>query len=293
VNTESLVLATTPLTAHRDPISAERVCSIIDAAADAGFSGVSIWSAHHDFAVADGMTSDEYFDYHRRRGLSVPAAEVIMAGWDGATGWATSDRSAVADVATHLLDVSAGAGAEHVITVWIHPDPLPFDEAVAGLGTLCDLAAERGLRITFEFLPFTGVPTIGDAVRLVEATDRENLGFVLDTWHWFRQPDGPHVETLRSIPPERIHLFQLNDAPAQPSENLMVESMSRLLPGEGAIDHVGLIEVLDEMGADPVVISEVFSGTLAALDPAENARLQYAALQGVLAKYRDRSSSPA
>jgi hypothetical protein len=53
----SLVLATTPLTAHREPIGAERVRAIVDAAADAGFAGVSIWTEHHDFAVADGMSS--------------------------------------------------------------------------------------------------------------------------------------------------------------------------------------------------------------------------------------------
>jgi sugar phosphate isomerase/epimerase len=276
------------MTAHRDPVPGSRVRAIIDAAADAGFSGVSIWTEHCDFAAADDMTAEEYYDYHRERGLSVPSAEVIMAGWDGWAGWATTDRAQVEEVGGHILDVSAGAGAEHVITVWIGLDPLPFDEAVAGLRTLCDLAADRGLKITYEFLPFTGVPTIGDAVRLVEATDRENLGFVLDTWHWFHQPPGPHLETLLAIPPERIHLFQFNDAPAKTEQDamtMMVNSMFRLLPGEGTIDYGELIGAIDSMGADPVVISEVFSAErLAQLEPAENARLQYAALTDVLAR---------
>ena len=288
MNTESLVLATTPLTAHRDPISAERVRAIVDAAADAGFGGVSIWSEHHDFAVADGMTSEEYFDYHGQRGLTVPASEVVMMDW------ATSDATLLAATNAHILDVSAGAGASTVITAFVFPELPPVDEVVAGLRILCDLAAERGITISLEFLPFTGIPTIADAVRLVDAADRENLGFVLDTWHWFRQPGGPDVATLRSIPPERIHLFQLNDAPAEPAENLMMESMARLLPGEGAVDILGLIAVLDEMGASPVVISEVFSAErLATLEPAENARRQYAALTAVLAGYAERTSSAA
>jgi len=275
---ESLILATTPLTPHRDPISAERVRSLIDAAADAGFSGVSIWSAHHDFAVADGMSSEAYFDYHRERGLSVPASEVVMEQW------ATSDRQAVADTNTHILDVSARAGASSVITAFIEPELPSFSDAAAGLAVLCDLAAERGVAISLEFLPFSGIPTIADAVRLVDAADRENLGFVLDTWHWFRQPGGPDVATLRSIPPERIHLLQLNDAPVQPGEDLMMESMNRLLPGEGAVDILEVLDVLDEMGASPPVVSEVFSMELAALDPAENARRQYAAASAVLAR---------
>jgi sugar phosphate isomerase/epimerase len=281
---ESLVLATTPLTSHRDPVGADRVRAIVDAAADAGFSGVSIWTAHHDFAVADGMSSEEYYAYHGERGLSVPSSEVVMVDW------ATSDARALAATNSHILDVSARAGASTVITAFVFPELPPVEEVVAGLRTLCDLAAERGMTISLEFLPFTGIPTIADAVRLVDAADRDNLGFVLDTWHWFRQPGGPDVATLRTIPPERIHLFQLNDAPAEPAEDLMAESMARLLPGEGAIDIVGLIGVLDEMGAEPVVISEVFSAArLAQLEPAENARRQYAALTAVLEQYRQRS----
>jgi sugar phosphate isomerase/epimerase len=265
-----LVLATTPLTAHRDPVNAERVRAIVDAAADVGFDGVSIWTEHHDFAVADGMSSEEYFDLHHRRGLSVPAAEVVMTS--------LPDEAAV-----HVLDVAAGAGASYVITVCHEPELPPLEEAAAGLAALCDLAAERGLAISFEFMPFSGVPTIAAAARLVEAADRENLGFVLDTWHWTRQPGGPDAATLRSIPPERIHLFQLNDTAAEPGEDLRLETLDRLLPGEGTADILGLIGVLDEIGAEPVVVTEVFSTALAALDPAENARRQFAAATAVLA----------
>ena len=189
-----VILATTPLVPHREPISGAEVRSLIDAAADAGFDGVSIWTAHHDWAVADDMTSEEYFDYHRERGLTVPSSEVLLE-------WADTEEN------RHVLDVSARAGASYVIAATIEPR-LP---AAAGLATLCDLAAERGLSISLEFLPFTGVPNFGSAIRLLEEADRENLGLVLDLWHW--QRGGPDVATLRSVPPERIDLLQLNDAP--------------------------------------------------------------------------------
>jgi sugar phosphate isomerase/epimerase len=194
----------------------------------------------------------------------VPAAEVVMLD--------------AAEAAAHVLDVAAGAGASYVITVCHESRPPP----PAGLAALCDLAADRGLAISLEFMPFSGVPTIADAVRLVEAADRENLGFVLDTWHWTRQPGGPDLATLRSIPPERIHLFQLNDTAAVPGEDLRLETLDRLLPGEGTADIRGLAAVLDEIGATPVVVSEVFSTSLAALEPAENARRQHAAATSLL-----------
>ena len=244
---------------------------MIDAAADAGFDGISIWTAHHDWAVADGMSSQDYVDYHHERGLAVPAAEVVLE-------WPPDNTS------IHVLDVAARVGASYVIAV--SPGPvLPIPTAAASLAALCDLASERGLAISLEFLPFGGVPGLASAVRLLEATNRDNLGLVIDTWHWFRQPGGPDVVTLRRIPPERIHVVQLDDAPSKPAGDLARETMTaRLLPGEGAIEIAGMLAVLAEMGAQPIVVSEVFSATLSALPAGENARRQFVAATAVLGR---------
>jgi sugar phosphate isomerase/epimerase len=273
---DPLILATAPLTAHRAPIPAARVRAIVDAAADAGFAGVSIWTAHHDFAVADGMTSGEYFDYHRARGLLVPISEVVL-------DWARPDRGAIEAANAHILDVSAEAGASYVIAASIDSDIGSVAEAARGLGIVCDLAADRGLQISLEFLPFSGVSTLATAVQIVETAARENLGFVLDLWHWWRQAGGPDLTTLRSISPERIHVLQLCDALLEPTEDLLNEARSRLLPGTGAIDIAAVLSALHQIGADPLVVSEVFSGELAELEPLENARRQYSAAVNVLA----------
>lgn len=274
---QPLVLAACSLVGHRSALSAAQVRSLVDATADAGFAGMSIWTAHHDWAVADGASADAFFAWHHERGLTMPVSEVIF-------GWETPDRQAIADVAVPVLDVSARAGASTVVAVTLEPELPPLPEAARSLAMLCDLAAERGLAISIEFLPWTGMATIADAVRLIEAADRDNLGLVLDAWHWFRQPGGPDVATLRALPPERIHVLQLDDAPAQAAADLPTEtSTARLLPGDGAVDLTGLLDVLEEMGATPVVVSEVFSASLAALSPLENARRQHAAATVLLA----------
>ena len=140
---ESLVLAAVPLVGHRSPISAAEVRSIIDSAADAGFSCLSIWTDHHDWAVADGMASQEYFDYHRERGLSMPAAEVIFE-------WAGADRQAIADANAHMLDVTAGAGARSIIAVAFESELPPIRDAAVGLRDLCDLAAGAAVALRRE-----------------------------------------------------------------------------------------------------------------------------------------------
>lgn len=271
-----LSLATATLVPHRGPIGAGQARSLVDAAADAGFGGIEFWIAHHDSAVADGMASQTFLDYPRERGLALVASEFTDR-------WAMADRRAVAEANAHILDVTARAGASAIQVV---ARELPsFAEAAAGLGHLCDLAAERGLLVNLEFIPFGGVVTIAAAARLLEAADRDNLGICLDVWHWFRQPGGPDLPTLRGIPADRIRMLQLDDAAAQPADDLVVETMTgRLLPGEGTVDIAGLLDALDAMGATPTVVSEVYSSTLAALPPAENARRQHAAARAVLAR---------
>jgi sugar phosphate isomerase/epimerase len=269
-------LAVAPMVPNRSPISAAHVRTLIDAAADAGFSGVEFWMNHHDWAFADGMSSEEFFDYYRDRGLSLIAAELTDK-------WATPDRQAVTEGTAHLLELAARAGASSVLAV---ARELPsFDDAATGLGHFCDLAGERGLGVSLELVPFGGVTNIATFARMLEMVDRDNLGLCLDAWHWHRQRGGPDIPTLRTIPADRIHLLQLDDAAAQPADDLLVETMTaRLLPGEGAADIQGLLDVLDEMGASPAVVSEVFSSSLAALEPGENARRQYAAVQAVFSQ---------
>lgn len=280
----SLILSAPTLVPHRSPLDATRVRALVDAAADAGFDGMSMWTAHYDWVIADGCSLDAFFGWHRERGLRIPAAEVVL-------NWATRDADAVAAANAHLIDVAARAGATTVIAATLERERPPIRDAVAGLAALCDLAADRGLAVSFEFLPFTGVPTIRDAVALIDAVDRDNLGLVIDAWHWHRQPGGPDISTLRSVPAERIHLLQLDDVPARAAADPSTETLTmRLLPGEGVVDLLGLLNVLDEMEAQPVIVSEVFSAKLSALDPAQNARRQYAAARTLLARHNGERS---
>lgn len=287
---QPLFLAAPALVEHRSPIDAAHIRSLLDAAADAGFDGMSIWTAHHDWAVAESGRPEAFFEWHHERGLTMPAAEVVL-------DWSTSDRRALTAACEPVVDVAARAGASSVIAVTLDAEAPPPSEWTAGLAALCDLAADRGLAVSFEFLPWTWVATIADAVRLMDAVERDNLGLVLDAWHWFRQPGGPDLATLRTVPPDRIHILQLDDAPERTDEDLMTETvMSRRLPGEGAVDLLGLLDELAGMGASPVVVSEVFSAELCGLGPAQNARRQHAAAKALLDRHRElaaaRGSAP-
>jgi sugar phosphate isomerase/epimerase len=263
---ENLVLCNATLVGGAMEISGEQFKTIVDATADAGFTGASLWAFHHMAALADGVSSDRIRGWHADRGISVPIVESLI-GWEGGdAALIESQCGPIFDVAT-LYDAKAVAGV-------ILASEINFDAAATGLAELAKMAGERGLDVCIEWLPWTGLPDLKSAWKLVEDAGAENLGLVVDAWHWLRQPGGPDEATLRSIPGERIYCVQLDDTNAVGTgDDPMMESMTnRLLPGEGDVDWPALLGILDEIGADPIWAPEVFNVGLLEEGPARMAR---------------------
>lgn len=259
-------LCAAALLGARRKVTLPELREALAASAAAGFSAVSLWAVHHQTLVAGGLDPDVLVALLDEVGLSVPVVEAAL-------GWANPDLDAVDAAVGPILEVAARYGAEQVLAVFMEPETPEPAACVAGFARLCDLAAEHDLRVSLEFLPWSGIPDLRSAWQLVERCERDNAGLTLDTWHWQRQPGGPDFETLAGIPGARIHFLQLSDAPAQAEEDLVDETLrARRLPGEGDVDFAGLQKALNAIGARPLAAPEVFNAELLALGPAEMAR---------------------
>jgi len=273
---ENLIICNAPLVGGAMDVTPEQVKTIIDASAEAGWKGVSLWAFHHNAAVAGGKSAEEVRDWHREAGLSVPVVESLI-GWEG------GDEATIAEQCGGTFEVASFYGAGVVCGVIMGAE---IDRAAAakGLALLGKMGADRGQKVCVEWLPWSGLPTIKSAWELIQEAGGDNLGLVFDTWHWLRQPGGPDPETLRQIPGERIHCVQLDDTTAQGTgDDQMMESMTnRLLPGEGEVDWPNVLSLLDEIGADPIWAPEVFNVGLMEAGPVEMARKTREATRGVL-----------
>ena len=90
--------------------------------------------------------------------------------------------------------MAAGAelGAKYVITSAFDPDLNWFTDRLAAVS---DLASQYGLRAVLEFFPWTVVPDLGAAVRIVEAAERPALGILVDTLH-FNRSRAPSMSSI-------------------------------------------------------------------------------------------------
>ena len=143
-----------------------------------------------------------------------------------------------------FLDAAAEFGARHVLATADDSD----DRRLAdNLCALCEVAAARGLTVDLEFVPWLSVPDLSSAADLVRRCDHSALGIAVDALHFFRS--GSHIAALSGLPAAWFRYLQICDAPhltSPPGRKALIHEAveERLLPGEGAIDLVGLIRAM-------------------------------------------------
>ena len=184
------------------------------------------------------------------------------------------------------LDVAADIGALLVLVSCYDPDRVRIVDRIAAMA---DAAAPRGLRLFIEFVPFSEVRSLPEALSIVRDVDRRNLGITVDPLHLARS--GGHPSDLRTVPGERLYFLQLCDAQRErPSDvDLATEARTRrLAPGDGALP---LDELLDAVPANLDIECEFPTAQNLALAPRERARaIRIAAVQ-FLERHAARQSS--
>lgn len=133
---------------------------------------------------------------------------------------------------TAFLEAGAVLGARHVICAPYDPDLARLADNLAAFQAA---ARPLGLSCVLEFFPWTNVPDLATALRVVLAAD---VGVLVDTLHFDRS--GSRLDDLAAVPAGRLPFAHLCDAPVQPpystDDLLLAGRAERLPPGEGQID---------------------------------------------------------
>jgi sugar phosphate isomerase/epimerase len=202
----------------------------VSAAAAAGFDAVGLsvepqsWSASTTRAVRERVSDT---------GLEILDVEVIAIGPDAP------------DAGPHrLLEIAAEIGAGNVLAIGTDPDRSRLIERFAGL---CERAAGGGVALALEFMRFTEVHTVGDALEVVRAAGHPAGAVLVDPLHLARSGGKP--ADLVPIEPALLPYAQLSDAPVAPPGDgvgpLIAEALEgRLLPGDGGLPLGEFLESL-------------------------------------------------
>jgi len=180
-----------------------------------------------------------------------------------------------------FAEAMAGLGCTRVVT-WFPPyhETLPYHQQFERLRSrtarICEVLARHGLRYGLEFIgPETmrrgkAHPFIHDTdglLELIEAVGADNLGFLLDSWHWYTSGGAP--EDLDKLSDRLVVAVHVNDAPSGVPCEEQIDNV-RTMPGEtGVIDIAIFMGALQEMDYSGPVVVEPFSDRVRALSPEE------------------------
>ena len=214
----------------------------VEAAAAAGFRGFGLLSADlpeaertYGLAGIRAMLADN--------GIVHLELEGIPHWWSDGPERADSDR-----VRRTLLHAAEALGARHLkVTPDTDDPPWELDHWARKFAELARQAEGCGARLGIEFLPWSNVRTVHDAIRLVEAAGHPAGGVVIDVWHTERAGTAP--AELAAVPLDRIVGVELNDADAAVVGSLFEDTVNRRrYCGEGQFDLRGDISALRAAG---------------------------------------------
>jgi len=230
------------------------------AAAAAGFRGIGIGAVDYLDARRSEFSEEQLADYVDRHGLRVVELE-FLTDW-----WREADVRGVR-LEEDLLFYLADLLTVPQINVGLFAD-VPFEVQRLQFRRLCSRAADHGVRVALEFMPYSSLRTLDEARELVACAGTDNAGLMLDAWHWHRS--GGTLDELRTLSAAEVFAVQLCDAASEAGEDIRREGRhGRLLPGDGVIDLPGFLGVLGEVGVDLPLAVEVLSDELDACNPVE------------------------
>jgi 4-hydroxyphenylpyruvate dioxygenase len=141
----------------------------------------------------------------------------------------------------------------------VSPEAIEDSGRAAGdLAELADLARRQGMRVGYEALAWgRWVKDWTAAWDIVRTADRDNLGIVLDSFHICSR--GNPIEPIAALPPEKIALVQVADAPALVMDPLSLSRHYRCYPGQGDYPIVDYLDAVTRSGYRGPLSLEIFN----------------------------------
>lgn len=153
----------------------------------------------------------------------------------------------VADPRKYLpaFETAAELGCKNVISsVWTPKRELALER----FRQVCELARPFGLQVNLEFMLFSEVKNLAEALSFLDDAKVDNARLLVDTLHFHCSQSN--LQDLGALPRERFGFVHLCDGPAAIPPNkdglIHIARSARRYPGEGGIDLAGIINRMPE-----------------------------------------------
>ncbi len=178
-------------------------------------------------------------------------------------------RSRTFDRAERKFDLMQELGTDLVL-VCSNVSPAAIggiDRAADDFRELGERAARRNLRVGYEALAWgRHISDHRDAWEIVRRADHPNVGLILDSFHTLARKID--VNSIRSIPKDKLFIIQMADAPLIDMDLLYWSRHYRNMPGEGDLPVLDFMRAVAATGYDGYFSLEIFNDQFRGGSPA-------------------------
>jgi sugar phosphate isomerase/epimerase len=236
----------------------------IRVARETGWDGVFLRQEHLARYLAQGYDSASLRD--ALRGLR----PVNLGALPDVERWRPDERASMLREAETLTELAVDVGASYVqlLTGPVAPGGAysgPADLSAAELRrvtasairSVADLGAPHGIRYYLEPVAWTPLSSLAQAVEVIDAAERDNVGLVLDFWHLWQR--GATPDSVALLDPRIIFGVDFADSLGPPGSAAPDQRSRCVWPGEGDIPLREWVDAVRSTGFDGWWDNELYS----------------------------------
>ena len=236
----------------------------IRVAKETGWDGIFLREEHLRRYLAQG------YDAASLRDALSGLGPVNLGALADVERWRDDERSDMVREAAALTELAVAIGASYVQLL---TGPVAPGGPYSGPGSLssaelrrvtsdalrlvADLGAPAGLRYYLEPVAWTPLSTLAQAVEVIEAAERDNVGLVLDFWHLWQR--GATPEDVAHLDSRIIFGVDFADSLGPPGTGTPDQRSRRVWPGEGDIPLREWADAVRSTGFDGWWDNELYS----------------------------------
>ncbi len=256
------------------------VAEEVEIAAKAGYDGIEPWIDRIGRYVEAGGSLPDL-------GKRIADLGLHVEGAIGFPNWGVDDpqkRAEGFDRMRRDMEVIRTMGGKRIAAppagLW-NADPVDLRALGERYRAVLELGEEMGVVPQLEI--WGAARTLGrlsEAIFVAVEAARPDACLLLDAYHLYRSGGG--FEGLRLINGAAMHVFHMNDYPAEPAREELKDS-HRLLPGDGICPLPDIVRTLHATGFRGALSLEIFNRDLWRKDPLEAATLGREKMEAVIA----------
>ena len=233
-------------------------------ARETGWDGVFLRAEHLERYLAEGYPMADLRD--ALAGLS----PINLGALADVERWRPAERAARMREAEGLTRLAADVGASNVQLLtgpvtpggaYRGPSELSTSElrriTADAIREVADLGAPLGIRYYLEPVAWTPLSSLALAVETIDATERENVGLVLDFWHLWQT--GATPDDIARLDQRFIEGVDLADSLGPAGAPSPDQRSRRVWPGDGAIPLQTWVDAVLATGFDGWWDNELYS----------------------------------